>query len=182
MMDKLIKDILSGKNVREAIDAHCEAKAVNEASIDLGDEPTDAEEQGEDVEDGDAPKFAADDETYRHLFVRRWKAGADAPYKRAKLTTAAEALGLYFDWVNHYRQDKVEIWSDNAIDVQNFYDFCMKKENLDILKQEFLNSRRLRAAGVKWVSVLPDLKKKATKSGSLLVGTLYPFECDAPEK
>ena len=179
-MDQLIMDILAGKAVREAIDEHC-VENLQEASIDLGDEPTGAEVGQVDPSAEDGPKFAQDDETYRHLFVRRWKKGADAPYKRSKMMNAVEALQLYFDWVNKYRQEKVEIWSDVASDVQNFYDFCIKKDNLDSLKQQFVGSRRLRAAGVKWLPVLTDLKKKAQKSGSLLVGTLYPFECDAPE-
>ena len=167
-MANLIEKILENKqSVRELID---EAAKLNEDAIDgLPDEPE---------TDDAAASVLPDDEndTYRHLFVRRFKKDADKPSKRSKVDTASTALELYFDWANKYKQEKVEIWSDAATDAKNFYRYCLK--NREMIEPLWKGSARIRKTGLLWPAAYKDIQARSRQSGNNLVGTFEPFSVD----
>jgi len=151
-MSSLIKKILENKqSVREIID---------ENVIDSGSLGTEEPQ---------------DDNDYRHLFIRRWHENDEKPYKRSKVTSALEALNLYFDWADKYKHDKVEIWSDVAQDAKNFYRFCIK--NREMIEDLWKQSMRSKKSAM-WPAAYRDIQARSRQSGENLVGTLYPFNLE----
>ena len=172
MSESLISKILDNKkSVRELID---EEVKMNEGPLsDLADAMEDQSGEGSKT----APEAPVlDDNEYRHLFVRRWRKDAEKPYKRAKMESAPEALSLYFEWLEKYKQEKVEIWSDVATDAKNFFRFCLK--NREMLEDMWKGSQRTRKSGLLWPAAYKEIQAKSRQSGNNLVGTLSPFVQD----
>ena len=180
MSASLISKILENKqSVREIID---EAVKMNEGPLsDLADAmETDGEAttfEADTTSETTVEPQVQDDSEYRHLFVRRWRKDTDKPYKRAKVASAPEALSLYFEWLEKYKQEKVEIWSDVATDAKNFFRFCLK--NREMLEDMWKGSQRTKRSGMLWPAAYKEIQAKSRQSGNNLVGTLSPFVQDA---
>jgi len=182
MKSKLIINILKkDRSVRELIDEACRL-SEDEGSIDLGDDSLEAEldaETGIEPVAGkraDQPTLPSDEEPYRHLFVRRWREGADAPYKRSKCDGAGQAIDLFFNWADQYKKEKVEIWTDAAQDAKNFYRYVLK--NREQLEPLWKGSLRVKKTGLLWPAAYREIMAKSKQSGTNLVGSLSPFVVD----
>ena len=172
--DRLVKQILENKkSVRKIIDDYSKRRGrrLNEDEEDLIGANT------SDIDSVMANALAADDEQYRHLFVRRFHAGDDKPCKRSKIDSAAEALALFFEWSKKYKQDKVEIWTDVASDAKNFYRYAVK--NREGLEDMWKGSIRIKSENGAWPAAYRDIQARARMSGSNSVGTLFPFNVNA---
>jgi len=174
--DRLVKQILENKkSVRRIIDDYskCCGRRLNEDEEDLiaGTAPE------SDIDSVMINALPSDDEQYRHLFVRRFHAGDEKPYKRSKIDSAAEALALFFEWSKKYRQDKVEIWTDVASDAKNFYRYAVK--NREGLEDMWKGSIRIKSENGAWPAAYRDIQARARMSGSNSVGTLFPFNVNA---
>lgn len=163
-MSKLIEDILrNDKSVREIIE---------DAQVDLlqGDMP--GEEPGAKISDAG---FNDDDKyRYTHLFVRRYRKGDTDPYKRSKVKTAAQALVLWFDWVERYKNEKVEIWTDGSTDAKKFYRYVLN--NRESFESYWRGSRRLHNSGMTYPNAYHAVQSRLTGHNDTgLTGSLYPF-------
>ena len=170
--DRLVSAILENKkSVRRIIDDYSKkGRRITE----------DEEDLIPDAADGDNPiasALPADDEQYRHLFVRRFHEGEEKPYKRSKLASAGEALALFFEWSKKYKSDKVEIWTDVAADAKNFYRYAVK--NRESLEDMWKGSIRMRSENGQWPAAYRDIQARARMSGANSVGTLFPFNVNA---
>ena len=172
MNQELVKAILKNdKPVRTVLEQFSVSEA--DVSVDLGSETND------DVADSDQPQFTVDpDEKFRHLFVRRFKANdLEKPVKRARVANAAEAINLYYQWIDQFKHDGVEIWTDVAADAKQFYRFCLV--NRDQIEQLWKSSARQRKQGILFTSAYRDLLARSRQSGNNVVGTLEPFSVKA---
>ena len=180
MNNRLIQDILSGKSVRRVIEEHTvtEGPLSDLAdAMEYGSEESDADDTVT-VQADDDVSFVGDDDGYRHLFIRRFHAGEDKPYKRVKVNSALEALQVFFEFIEHYKKDRCEIWTDVADDAKSFYRFCVK--NRQQLETLWKASARMKRESKLFPAAYRDIQARSRQSGTNLIGTLYPF--DVPSK
>ena len=164
-MDRVCQEILeNNKSVREIIEA-----ATSDVLMDAPDVS--------DISNDGAITKASEPENSQdrtlHLFVRRLKKDQDRPVKRTKVDDPEQALDLFFDWVGQFRNDTVEVWSDNAQDVRKFYRYC--KDHRDDLEPLFRGSRRVKNNGLSFPQFIREVGIKAKESPDKNKGTLYPF-------
>ena len=174
-MQDLVGIILDNKkSVREIIDEAVLKEA--DVSVDLGTE--DGVEQEEPLT-GKAPSFRPDDEDYLQLFVRRYKDGAVEPTLKRRVKTAADALNIFFEWADRYKNERVEVWTTTKETAKKFYRYLQKKENLETLEKKWSACTRLTNKNKKrWNAARIEIKPYITNPNKAQEGTLYPFNAE----
>jgi len=114
-------------------------------------------------------------ETVQHLFVRRFSKNADKPYYKAKVKTLAEALKIFFDWVDEpkYLNERIEVWTSSASDAKKFYRFCLK--NRSMLEGLWKSSSKIKRYGLKWPVAFKRIQEGLKPDSDFIEGPLEPF-------
>ena len=174
MNNKIVSAIMENKEpVRQIIDRFAvnEAPEVDDNAVEGGEE-LDTNDDGK-LDAGEALAAPDDLKKSTHLFVRRFRKDDTEPYKRVRVEDPAKAVTLFFQWADQFKNDKVEVWTDNATDAKNFYRYCMAQR--ETIEPFWKQSPRLKKEKLLWQPVYRELMHKARQAGAALTGELGPF-------